>query len=232
MLGIAFLLHDAAMGLAAYHNGPAEVLGKKGWRDLLVEVFRKQRGRWPTDAELDNPPPSVWDAATSAAIGETHARQAGNLVSKGWRSREGTPYLLLDDAHLRDWYGPSIAELVESHWWSVERVSVELHREIRSPPWLPDWRVDLLKLACLLRLADAAQVDARRAPTLLLLIRRPQGESRDHWRFQQYLSRPELHGDLLDYTTVRPFDRPDANAWWLALDYLKMSTTNCVSSTT
>jgi len=96
----------------------------------------------------------------------------------------------------------------------------------------PDWRVDLLKLACLLRLADAAQVDARRAPTLLLLIRRPQGESRDHWRFQQYLSRPELHGDLLDYTTVRPFDRPDANAWWLALDYLKMSTTNCVSSTT
>lgn len=221
VLGMAFLLHDAAMGLAAYQDGPAEVLGEDGWKDLVCSVFREREGRWPSEKELAHPSDEVAAEARSAAVREAHARQAGVLVDTAWTSAEGTPHFLLDDARLRDWYGPVLAELVKSHWWSVEQVSTDLKGVSGSPPWLPDWPLDRLKLACLLRLADATQVDARRAPTLLLLIRRPEGESRQHWRFQQYVNRPQLLGDRMTYTSSRPFAQVDAPAWWLALDYLR-----------
>lgn len=172
VLGVAFLLHDAAMGLAAYQGGPADLLGEEGWLDLLCSVFHDRHGRWPTREELAEPPADVATETTSAAVREAHARQAGILVDTPWTSAEGSPVFLLDDARLRDWYGPLLADLVESHWWSVERVSTHFRRTVGSPPWLPDWPLDPVKLACLLRLADATQIDARRAPTLLLLIRR------------------------------------------------------------
>jgi hypothetical protein len=221
VLGLSFLVHDAAMGLAAYQGGPAEVLGEAGWRDLLVSVFREREGRWPSDDEVESPPAPVLADAISTAIREAHARQAARLVSTPWTDPEGVQYYLVDDAELRESYGNSIAELVESHWWNVERVSKDLHRELGSATWLlRDWPLDLLKVACLLRLADATQIDARRAPTLLMLIRRPGGESRKHWEFQRWVHRPQLRGDRLQYTSSRPFPRGQAAAWWLALDYL------------
>ena len=220
VLGMAFLLHDAAMGLAAYQGGPAEVLGEDGWLDLVCSVFRDRENRWPTEQEMVGPPPEVVREATSTAIREAHARQAGVLVETPWTAPDGTPHFLLDDIQLRGWYGPLLAELVESHWWSVDRVSTHFRRPLGSPPWLPDWPLDPLKLACLLRLADATQIDARRAPTLLMVIRQPAAESRLHWRFQQYVHRPQLRGDRMTYTCSRPFDEVDAPAWWLALDYL------------
>jgi hypothetical protein len=221
VLGMAFLLHDAAMGTAAYREGPAEVLGPDAWRDLLCLVFHDREDRWPTDAEVDSPPAEVTADAVSLAVREAHARKAGELVTECWRSDDGSPYFLLDDARLRDWYGSVLADLVESHWWSVEQVSARFQSDRGSPPWLPDWTLDPLKLACLLRLADATQIDARRAPTLLILLRRPTGESRLHWRFQQYVDRPQRRGDRIRYTSAKSFTESDAAAWWLAYDYLR-----------
>ncbi|MEV5991376.1 ATP-binding protein [Streptomyces sp. NPDC052115] len=104
----------------------------------------------------------------------------------------------------------------------MDQLAGQFRREANSWPWQPrDWTIDPLKLSCILRLADATQVDGRRAPTLLFALRNPQGVPREHWRFQTHVSRPDLTGDRVTYTALRPFLAQDAPSWWLALDYLR-----------
>src|SRR5207244_152788 len=108
-------------------------------------------------------------------------------------------------------------ELAASHWWDVDALHGHFKRAKGSLPWQPpDWIVDRLKLACVLRLADAIQIDSRRAPTFLFALRRPEGISHAHWRFQEHIARPQLVGDRVTYTAWRPFESADADSWWLA----------------
>ena len=221
VLGAAFLFHDAAMGLAAYPHGLEQDLGEDRWRDLVCSTFRDRIGRWPLDHEVDDPPKEVASAAASAAIRDSHATQAAALIRQPLRTPAGEAYYLFDDAMLRDWYGRTIGMLAESHWWSVETLPTRFRHRLNPPPQLHGWTVDPLTLACVLRLADATQVDARRAPTMLLALRRPDADSLKHWQFQRFVGAPRLDGDRVTYTSARPFDRTEAAAWWLALDYLR-----------
>ena len=82
--------------------------------------------------------------------------------------------------------------------------------------------LDPLKLACLLRLADAAHIDARRAPRFLRAVRRLGGVSSTHWAFQGHIQRPQLDGDRLVYTSPQPFTDSEVGAWWLCYDTLQM----------
>lgn len=94
-----------------------------------------------------------------------------------------------------------------------------------GPGWLPGvWPVDLVKLACLLRTADAAHVDDRRAPGFLAALRQPVGLSDDHWRFQSLLRAPyrDSNDDRLRYRSNRPFKSDEIDAWWVAYDWLRM----------
>ncbi|MGV9391727.1 HD domain-containing protein [Streptomyces olivaceus] len=222
VLGCSFVLHDAAMGEAAYGTSVSDTLGETRWRDLLSVAYYREKGCWPEPEQLDSPPADVADACRATAIRETHAEQARRLVDHSWRSSAGNEIHLLDDVLLREAYGPLIGDLAASHWWSVDRLANEFRREANSWPWQPrDWTIDPLKLACILRLADATQIDGRRAPTLLFALRSPQGASREHWKFQTHVSRPDLNGDRVTYTSLRPFLAQDAPSWWLALDYLR-----------
>jgi hypothetical protein len=222
VLGCAFIFHDAAMGLAAYKRNIADVLGDAKWRDLLASVFVTETDRWPSRTELDAPPQEVLMSCVSQAIRETHATHAAILVEQPWRTSSENDFYLLQDSSLRESYGPLIGELASSHWWNVDDLAGPFRNTKGSLPWQPsEWIVDPLKLACVLRLADATQLDGRRAPTFLFALRRPEGISRDHWRFQEHMGRPQLVGDRITYSAFRPFDQKDASAWWLALDYLR-----------
>jgi len=81
-------------------------------------------------------------------------------------------------------------------------------------------RVDRVKLACLLRVADALHLDSRRAPRFLGAITNPSGVSALRWSFQERLARPHIELDAVVFTTGQPFGREDAEAWWLAYDTL------------
>ncbi|MFE6889239.1 ATP-binding protein [Streptomyces sp. NPDC057694] len=222
VLGCSFVLHDAAMGEAAYGTSVPETLGEDRWRDLLSVAYYRKEGCWPDRDQLDSPPAEVADACRATAIRETHAEQARRLVDHSWRSSAGNEIHLVDDVLLREAYGPLIGDLAASHWWPVDRIAGEFRREANSWPWQPrDWTIDPLRLACILRLADATQIDGRRAPTLLFALRNPQGVAREHWQFQTHVSRPDLNGDRVTYTSLRPFLAQDAPSWWLALDYLR-----------
>lgn len=81
--------------------------------------------------------------------------------------------------------------------------------------------MDPLKLACILRAADAAHLDARRAPTFLKAFTSLAPSSEQHWRFQERLARPYLRSDALVFTSTQPFELNDAGAWWLCLEALR-----------
>jgi hypothetical protein len=222
VLGCAFVLHDAAMGAAAYGTTVPEALGERRWHDLLSLAYYEREGCWPDREELDDPPAEIAEACVATAIRETHAQQAKRLVDQPWRSSAGNEIFLIEESQLREWYGPLIGELAASHWWPVDRLAGEFRHSIGSLPWQPsEWIIEPLKLACILRLADATQVDSRRAPSFLFALRRPRGVSREHWRFQEHISRPYRKGDRVTYSSLRPFRPQDATAWWLALEYLR-----------
>src|SRR5579884_84683 len=222
VLGCAFVLHDAAMGQAAYPNGLSQALGEQKWRDLLSVAFYRSRECWPQPEELDDPPADVVQECQVAAIRESHAEQAARLVEQPWRTSAGNEFYLIHDTQLREAYGPLIGELAASHWWDVDVLADRFKQAKGSLTWQPaDWIIEPLKLACILRLADATQIDSRRAPTFLFTLRRPRGTSFQHWRFQEHVSRPRLSGDRVTYTSLRPFGSDATDAWWLALDYLR-----------
>ncbi|MFE2600008.1 ATP-binding protein [Streptomyces sp. NPDC059396] len=222
VLGCAFVLHDAAMGMAAYGTTVPEAIGERRWRDLVSVTYFHRRGCWPGEAELDTPPAEIAEACQAQAIRETHADQARLLVDQEWRSSAGNQVLLIQNLQLREAYGPLIGKLAASHWWPVDALAEQFRHPQGSPVWQPvEWNIEPLKLACILRLADAAQVDSRRAPTVLSTLRAPQGVSRDHWRFQEHMGRPRREGDRITYTSLRSFRTHEAGSWWLALDYLR-----------
>lgn len=222
VLGCAFVLHDAAMGSAAYDMNVPSAFGEQRWRDLVSVAYFQQHGCWPDQEKLDTPPAEIAEVCLATAIRETHAEQARRLVDKPWRSTAGNEIFLIQDLQLREAYGPLIGDLAASHWWPVHMLADRFRQAKGSLPWQPaDWIIEPLKLASILRLADATQIDSRRAPTFLFALRKPQGIAREHWRFQEHVSRPHLNGDRITYTSLRPFSSDDAAAWWLALDYLR-----------
>ena len=85
--------------------------------------------------------------------------------------------------------------------------------------------MDPLKIACVLRLADAAHIDSLRAPTYLHAFRRPAATSHDHWYFQERLTRPRVNADRLEYTATRPFGRNEScwSGWELMPEGLRMT---------
>ena len=84
------------------------------------------------------------------------------------------------------------------------------------------WTVDPVKLACVLRTADAAHLDERRAPGFLAAVRKPSGVSATHWRFQEQLYQPRLESDRLVYTSKSDFPIEEAASWWTCFDALQV----------
>jgi hypothetical protein len=91
---------------------------------------------------------------------------------------------------------------------------------VNAGPKVPaPWFVNPLKIACLLRVADAAHVDHQRAPRFLRTLLQPNANSDVHWAFQAKLGKPSLDRNFLVYTGG-PFHVTDAEAWWLGYDML------------
>ena len=223
-LGGAFLLHDLGLGLAAWPGGRAELQTGAGWQDALSAHLRKQLGRTPTPEELASPPPEVEHLATEERLRLLHAERAEHLAFATWSDpKGGTTYQLIDDPDFRQALGPLLGRIAHSHWWPVSRLSSEFGTVIGALPDCPtSWTIDPVKVAALLRTADAAHLDARRAPGFLRALRRPEGISRDHWLFQEHLLKPRLDAERLAYTTARPFPIEEVNAWWLCEETLRM----------
>lgn len=223
-LGATFLLHDLGLGLAAWPGGLAELQGGLAWQDTLSVHLRKHLGQVPTPEELASPPQEVERAAIQERLRARHAEHAEQLALASWNDpKGGATYYLIDDPELRQTLGPILGRIAHSHWWPVTRLASEFSTIIGALNNCPaDWLLDPLKVAVLLRTADAAHLDSRRAPPFLRVLRRPEGASMNHWMFQGHLLKPRVEDDRLVYTTARPFHPDEVDAWWLCEETLRM----------
>jgi hypothetical protein len=217
VMGGAILLHDAAMTLAAYPGGLAELKQTTKWADIAAI--------YAGGTSIDNPPPEVEARIKIEVLRQLHAEKAQDLPTQAWRTNADSDQaiFLIDQPELRRFYGRTIGILAHSHWWPISKVERELSRFLGALPPHTRSEVDLLKLAALLRVADVLHLDRRRAPFFSRVLENPSGLSADHWKFQERLAFPRLLDDALIFTSGEAFELTDAGAWWLAFDTLTMA---------
>ncbi|MGL6075044.1 MAG: HD domain-containing protein [Fimbriiglobus sp.] len=227
VLGGAILVHDLALSQTAYQDQLPELKSEPIWKDTIASILRSKIGRTPTTSEIQNPDTESENLAVGILLRELHAKQAEALPKKKFNS-SGTDYSLIDDADLRTSFADAIGKVAFSHHWPLDDVRDPslLHQSVAGGPgWLPaEWTLDLVKLACLLRAADAAHCDNRRAPGFLNAIIRPSGLSQQHWTFQSKLGVPrtDASANRIRYRSLSPFLLEDSEAWWIGFDWLKM----------
>ncbi len=214
VLGGAFLLHDAAHVMAAYPGGISSIKQTVQWQDLIAQRYG---GRDPEARSNEE------RSALFQVLRYLHAEQAHKLARVEWTVPNAGPKLhLLEHIELREYYADLIGEIAASHHWPSHRVAeVFADRKVSAPGFMQaaDWEVDALKLAFLLRTADAAHIDGLRAPWFLFALRRPEGISEDHWHFQAKLGQPmRTPGGELRITSGSQFSHAERKAWWLAYD--------------
>lgn len=224
VLGGAILLHDLGMGLASYPRGIEQLKNEESWVDVVTAQINNRYNRPPTLEEIESPPEEIKSVVIEILLRSLHAKHAEELAFTHWKSDPGNPpQYLIEDNEIRLTFGRIIGLIAHSHWWAVNKLESTFSRTLGSPPWCPnDWKVDPLKIACILRVADASHIDSRRAPSFLRAIRKPSRYSDEHWKFQEKLQKPYLSEDALTYSSGYAFPLQDASSWWLCLDSLKM----------
>src|SRR5208283_1774069 len=166
VFGGAALLHDAGMSLASYPGGLPELKTTIEWRDAVTGYLRSGGTDEPSSADLDNPPQEVAREAIAYVLRNRHANHAEELPKVKWRPPNGgSEEFLIDNIDLREFYGPTIGKIAQSHWSPVGSLEQELPKTIGAITRIPkEWSVNPVKVACLLRLSDATHIDERRAP--------------------------------------------------------------------
>lgn len=216
VFGGSILLHDAAMTLAAFPNGIAELRAQIEWRDLHARYMASVPA---DDAVMAK---EAENRATEDALRLLHAKHAENLPTISWVGPHKEPMFIIEDQQIRNFYGQKIGKVAFSHWWRISKVEEELAGTLGALPGVTGCTVDLLKVACLLRIADAMHLDQRRAPAFEFALVQPTGTSADHWSFQQRMAMPFVRADALVYTAAPAFDADIADSWWTAFDALQM----------
>jgi Histidine kinase-, DNA gyrase B-, and HSP90-like ATPase len=223
VLGAAILLHDAGMCLAAYPNGLTDLRATPEWRDTVTSLLRQSEREDVSEETVLNPPAATLKIAVGEVLRLLHAQRAKDLPFLEWKDATGHSEPLVEDTNLRTFYGPLIGKIAYSHHVSVGQLEALLGNRLGAYPAFPsEWTVDPITLSCVLRCADAAHIDERRAPRLLNTLIRPGGKSAEHWNFQGKLAKARLETDSLVYTSGPEFELDDAESWWLCYDTITM----------
>lgn len=223
VLGGSFLLHDLGMGLSAYPDGGKALEKDPLYLDLLESNAEKVRKQKKVKQLDDQVTASLAMDAMVSLLRRRHARQAEALVQRDFKTGNSDSLFLLEDTELRHSFGPLIGRIAHSHWMDVNDLPNAFNGKTGAQAYLPaGWEVDPLKIACLLRLADAAQIDSRRASTYLCFFREVGGESKNHWTFQERMARPRADEDRITFSSNRPFTADEAASWWLCFETVQM----------
>jgi histidine kinase/DNA gyrase B/HSP90-like ATPase len=213
VFGASVLLHDAALTLAAYPNRLTDIQETVQWKDAAARWRHREQRK---GGEITPPIRAI----LPDVLRRLHAQRAAVLAEQAWINDAREQQYLIENSDLRFFYGSTIGEIAHSHWWDVQKIDQELSADLGAFPQRTRNLVDRVKIACLLRIADALHLDQLRAPRFLRTLTRPQGHSALHWSFQEKLARPHVESDAVVFTSGHPFERADAEAWWLAYDFL------------
>ena len=215
VFGSAVLLHDAALCFQAYAGGQDGLRETVEWRDAYARLSSLTDTVEETRREAD-----------FEALRHLHASHAPVLACDPWKTLSGDLIYLIEDVELRENYGRLIGEIAASHHWDIEVVA-ERFSNPRPPAhfFQSNWIIDPLKIACMLRVADAGHMDGARAPSFLLKLLEMNSVSQAHWISQNHLGRvfvnPQDQTQLIIASTS-PFLANEAAAWWVAFDAITL----------
>lgn len=224
VLGGAFLIHDLGMGLASFPNGIEELKKESIWKDTVAALIKERQNHQVREEDFLKLDKDTERIATENVLRLLHAKHAENLAKISWKDKNGHEIFLIENTELRESYGSIIGLIAHSHCWTVEELEVRLpQKSLGAPSKLPSsWEIDSIKLACILRIADATQIDDRRAPSFLRTLRNPSNYSDIHWNFQQKLYQPRLERNRIVYTSKSSFSINEVDSWWTCYDTLQM----------
>jgi hypothetical protein len=232
VFGASILIHDSAMTVAAYPGRLAEIMKTTDWADTLFAAFRQNYNRVPTTNEISSPPKEIESTVLFAVLRALHAKQTETLATIAWKvPSTGNTVVLMEDLGLREAYGRAIGRIAHSHHWELDRLQANLRPDGGVAVGLPgEWTLNEIKVACLLRCADAAHLDQRRAPSVEYALTTPSYPSDTHWNYQNKLNAPTRHQDALRYASGQDFLIQDARAWWMCYDAIKVLNRELVGS--
>lgn len=214
VFGASVLLHDVGLCFEAYSGGKNAVRDTLPWRDAYGRL-----------SQTAGPRPNLKREADLEALRALHASQAARLATQPWKLDDRELYLI-DDHDLRENYGELIGNIASSHHWDLEMVESRFKIPRPAGAFLKaGWVVDSLKVACLLRVADAGHMDGTRAPSFLLRVLQMNSVSRTHWQSQNKLGRLGVNSDdptQLVVASTTPFPRSESAAWWVAFDLISV----------
>ncbi|QDT02954.1 heat shock protein 90 [Rubripirellula lacrimiformis] len=219
VLGGAFLIHDLGNAICAFPNRIEDLYGDR-WNDLVAKNLIEKHGRRPTKKEVSSPPDKIKNLIVLQRLRQEHANACVALATKGIHFSDG-PYIpLIEDREICGQLGRLIGEIAASHHWPIEKVASKLNQFAALSGVPQDWQVDALLIACILRCADACQVDRRRAPPLRQAVFQPEAASRKHWIAQQRLNLPTVRrgSGVLEFRSNQPFAVDERESWQIAFD--------------
>lgn len=214
VLGCAFLIHDAVLSYDAA-GGQDKLRNTVEWKDFY-EDYKKKENLTQEEQLYET------DFRTIRFI---HAQCAEELYTKKFTRSDGSSFYIIENESLRNHFGPLICKIAASHHWSIDRVE-SLETQQSAPADYPlEWRINPIKLACIIRCADAGHIDAGRAPDYLLKLLTINGVSRNHWIAQNRLS--QIDYDINDHEKVIissniDFKVSDFAAWNVAHDAVQV----------
>jgi hypothetical protein len=221
VFGGAILLHDTANSVAAFPGRLGEIEATPEWRDAAA-AWRDRAGTEPHAAL----PAEAATIVLFEALRALHAERAQTLAGFAVEV-DGRQTHLLQDDQLRTHLGPLIGAIAASHHWDVDTLRKKLPPQQGALTGMPaEWTIRPVLLACLLRCADATQLDQQRAPDFLYGLLQLHGLSELHWRAQNRLAIPHVDPNdtrTLVFTSTMPFAEADADAWWIAYDAIQMA---------
>lgn len=216
VFGGAVLLHDSALCFEAHDNGIEGVRKTIVWKDSFATVKEVANGLTEEELKLN---------ADFLSLRNLHAQQAAVLGEKGWIDPETKQELfLIENSTLRKHLGRLIGQISASHHWDIDEINSNLPNQLNALSTFPrEWRIDPIKIACLLRCADAAHIDNERAPDFLHALMKRRGLSYTHWQAQNKLACVDLdqsdsNGSTLLFTSTRNFTESESDAWWVSYD--------------
>lgn len=228
VFGGAILLHDAGHTVSAFSEGLAELRNTPQWQDSVVTVLRSENPDGQLPDHGPDLPAEIQQRVLFNTLRVLHAERAESLAGMSFTNREtGQRFDLIEDAHLREHLGETIGRIASSHHWDLDDLEMRLRPRLGGlAEFPPEWMLEPIKLACLLRCADAVQIDQTRTPDFSYALLRLKGLSEAHWRGQNRLATPILSAaapEALLFTSTKPFGISDADAWWIAHDAISLA---------
>lgn len=222
-LGMAICIHDIAHTPTIYRGGFVALKSTVEWRDAIVEALQLTPHEIPDEDTIANPPDSIRKQALFHTLRRLHAQEAEQVLSTPLVGPDGIMWLLDDDeirAHMADIVG----KIAASHHWNVSDLPQKLGAPMGAPrPAQGLGELRPLKVACLLRVADACQIDQLRANDFAMALHAPTGVSRNHWLAQNRLAPPIAEGNTLIFRSTKPFQTEEADAWWTARSLIQLA---------